>query len=113
MYWLAYYVVRYRRKVVFAHLKQAFPERSETDIKQIAKGFYRNFEISLIIKESLIKLLMSCVRVQNTFCQGASRRLHAVAIQRAEQRWQGVFWAEPLRAGFLRAICCVEVFAKV
>jgi len=50
MYWVAYYVVRYRRKVVFANLEQAFPERHAAEITQIAKGFYRNFsDVSLEI----------------------------------------------------------------
>ena len=50
MYWVAYYLVRYRRKVVFAHLEQAFPELNASEITQIAKGFYRNFsDVSLEI----------------------------------------------------------------
>lgn len=50
MYWLAYYVVRYRRNVVFSHLEQTFPELSAAEITQIAKGFYRNFaDVSLEI----------------------------------------------------------------
>lgn len=41
-------MVRYRRKIVFTHLKQAFPEASDVQITRIAKGFYRNFaDVSL------------------------------------------------------------------
>lgn len=43
MYWLTYYVMRYRRKVVFSHLEQGFPELNAAQITRIAKGFYRNF----------------------------------------------------------------------
>jgi KDO2-lipid IV(A) lauroyltransferase len=50
MYWLAYYVVRYRRKIVFSHLEQSFPELNADEITQIAKRFYRNFaDVSLEI----------------------------------------------------------------
>lgn len=50
MYFFVYYVVRYRRKVVFEHLHQAFPDYNEAQVAQIAKGFYRNFcDVSLEI----------------------------------------------------------------
>lgn len=42
IYCLLYYVTRYRREVVFAHLKQAFPDKSDQQLTTIAKGFYRN-----------------------------------------------------------------------
>jgi len=35
-------VIGYRKKVVFGNLRNSFPEKSETEIKSIAKGFYRN-----------------------------------------------------------------------
>ena len=37
-----FYVVQYRRKVVFENLSRSFPEKSSADIQYIAKGFYRN-----------------------------------------------------------------------
>ncbi|HSK13412.1 MAG TPA: hypothetical protein VK907_09365 [Phnomibacter sp.] len=50
IYWLSdgicfllYHVFRYRREMVFDHLKQAFPGKTEKEIGQIAKKFYRNF----------------------------------------------------------------------
>lgn len=50
MYFFVYYVLRYRRKVVFEHLRQAFPDYSDAKIAEIAKGFYRNFcDVSLEI----------------------------------------------------------------
>jgi len=38
---LAYYAVRYRRKVVMENLRNAFPEKTEKERKQIARKFYR------------------------------------------------------------------------
>ena len=43
LYFISCYVVRYRKKVVLNNLKGAFPEKSEKEIQEIAKGFYKNF----------------------------------------------------------------------
>lgn len=43
VYFLTYNFVRYRRKVVRHNLKKAFPEKSEAELTQIEKGFYRHF----------------------------------------------------------------------
>jgi len=40
---LIYYVVGYRKEVVMTNLKYAFPEKTEEELKSIAKKFYRNF----------------------------------------------------------------------
>ncbi len=40
---LTYYVVGYRKEVVMTNLRYAFPEKTEEDLKSIAKKFYRNF----------------------------------------------------------------------
>lgn len=42
-YWFVYYVVGYRKKVVIGNLKNAFPEKSEIEIKTISKNYYRHF----------------------------------------------------------------------
>lgn len=39
---IAYYIVKYRRKVVATNLKNAFPEKSNDEIKQIEKRYYKN-----------------------------------------------------------------------
>lgn len=43
VYLLVYYVIGYRKKVVFNNLKLAFPEKSEKEITEIGKKFYRHF----------------------------------------------------------------------
>ncbi len=40
---LIYYVFGYRKKVVYQNLRLAFPEKSEEELEQIAKKFYRHF----------------------------------------------------------------------
>lgn len=39
---MTYYVVRYRRKLVFKNLKNSFPEKSTDELRKIEKQFYRN-----------------------------------------------------------------------
>jgi Kdo2-lipid IVA lauroyltransferase/acyltransferase len=49
-YLLVYYVARYRKNVVYGNLRNAFPEKSEEEIRLIAKRFYRHFsELTLEI----------------------------------------------------------------
>ena len=43
LYYLAYYVVGYRRKVVRKNLVNSFPEKTEQEIKILEKSFYRQF----------------------------------------------------------------------
>ncbi len=42
-YFLLYYVVRYRRKVVSGNLRDSFPEKTDQEREQIARKFYLNF----------------------------------------------------------------------
>ena len=41
-YFLIYRIIRYRKKVVFENLQKSFPDKSEEEIKQIAKDFYHH-----------------------------------------------------------------------
>jgi KDO2-lipid IV(A) lauroyltransferase len=43
IYPLVYYIVGYRREVVRKNLESSFPEKSEKDIREIEKRFYRHF----------------------------------------------------------------------
>lgn len=43
IYPLIYYVIRYRRKVVHSNLVNSFPEKSEKEIIDIERKFYRHF----------------------------------------------------------------------
>lgn len=54
LYLIAYYIVGYRRDVVYNNLFNAFPEKSEAERKILAKHFYHNFTDSFI---EAIKLL--------------------------------------------------------
>ncbi|MCX2741674.1 lysophospholipid acyltransferase family protein [Pontibacter anaerobius] len=43
LYFVVYYAVGYRKKVVLNNLRNAFPEKSYADIQQISKAFYKQF----------------------------------------------------------------------
>ncbi|ERJ58072.1 hypothetical protein M472_04770 [Sphingobacterium paucimobilis HER1398] len=43
LYILIYHVLGYRKKVVYKNLRNSFPEKTEAEIKEIAKKFYRYF----------------------------------------------------------------------
>src|SRR5690606_9990761 len=47
-YYIIYYIVGYRRKVVSQNLLQAFPGKTQEERNRIAKDFYRNFCDSFI-----------------------------------------------------------------
>jgi Kdo2-lipid IVA lauroyltransferase/acyltransferase len=42
-YLIVYYLIGYRKKVVYENLKRSFPEKSEQELLRIMKDFYRHF----------------------------------------------------------------------
>lgn len=42
-YFVIYYLKPYRKTVVLDNLRRSFPEKTESELEQIAKRFYRNF----------------------------------------------------------------------
>jgi Kdo2-lipid IVA lauroyltransferase/acyltransferase len=55
--WLFFHVVKYRGKVVYGNLKNAFPEKSAAEINDIARKFYKN--LTDILLESIKGFSMS------------------------------------------------------
>lgn len=43
LYFIFYYAIGYRKKVVVENLKKSFPEKTDVEIKEITKKFYRHF----------------------------------------------------------------------
>lgn len=62
LYYLIYYVIRYRRNVVQTNLSNAFPEKSETERTAIERKFYR-FLADLIV-ESIKMRTMPLEQIQ-------------------------------------------------
>lgn len=57
LYPLCYRIVRYRRKVVRANLRTAFPESTPRDIRRLERSFYLNF--TDMVMEVLVGLRLS------------------------------------------------------
>lgn len=43
MYYVIYYIVDYRKKVVFRNIKNSFPDKTSAEHQMMAKKFYRHF----------------------------------------------------------------------
>ena len=43
LYYIVYYIIRYRKKVVKQNLLNSFPDKSEQEVVEIEKKFYRHF----------------------------------------------------------------------
>jgi KDO2-lipid IV(A) lauroyltransferase len=43
LYPVTYYLVAYRKKIVFENLRNSFPEKEEHEIREVARKFYRHF----------------------------------------------------------------------
>ncbi|MDN3692917.1 lysophospholipid acyltransferase family protein [Chryseobacterium tructae] len=67
MFFLNYYLVGYRKKVITQNLINSFPDKSEEEIRKIRKKFYRNFSDYLVetIKSFSISETESRVRMQH------------------------------------------------
>ncbi|CAA7387051.1 lysophospholipid acyltransferase family protein [Chryseobacterium fistulae] len=67
IFFLNYYFIRYRKKVITENLKNSFPNKSNEEIAEIRKKFYRNFSDYLVetVKSFSISELESRVRMQH------------------------------------------------
>lgn len=67
IFFLNYYVVSYRKKVVYENLRRSFPEKKEAELKQIQKKFFRNFSDYIVetAKQLTISETELRVRVQH------------------------------------------------
>ncbi|SFN87354.1 KDO2-lipid IV(A) lauroyltransferase [Chitinophaga sp. YR627] len=65
LYLIIYYVVGYRKSVVFENLKQAFPEKTEKEITRLAKKYYLNLTDMMV--ETIKLLTLSPKQLQRRF----------------------------------------------
>jgi len=84
-YGVLFYIIKYRKAVVFKNLKIAFPEKSEQEILQIAKAFYRNFTDTFIETIKLISVSEKTLKkrvqinaevVNDLYQQGKNVQIH-------------------------------------
>ena len=59
LYVVILYIVRYRKSVVLENLRLSFPEKSPSDIQQIAKDFYLNLT-DILVETIKLSAISSC-----------------------------------------------------
>lgn len=67
LYVLLNYVIGYRRKVIYNNLKNSFPEKSEKEIKEIQKKFYKNFSDYLVETLKTLSISIEELNKRHTF----------------------------------------------
>ena len=72
-YLVLYYLAGYRRKVVAANLRNAFPEKSEAERKKIERRFYRHL-CDLIRRDTEGHAYEARTDFTKVHCQGSVRR---------------------------------------
>ena len=67
---VSYYIVRYRRDIVWKNLSNSFPEKSKNELKKIERQFYRNLADTSVETLKLLTIseqgLLSRVNIDNT-----------------------------------------------
>ncbi len=94
LYVLLWYGIRYRRPVVLQNLQGSFPEKSNVEIRRIAKNFYRH--LCDVVVETLKTLTMSeaslsrRVHIQNReVVERYFRQEHSVVVATSHQgNWE-------------------------
>ena len=67
LFWLLYAVVGYRKAVIRKNLKESFPEKSDEELRQIERGFYRFFCDYLVETIKMMTISKENIRRRLTF----------------------------------------------
>lgn len=115
IFFLNYYMVAYREKVITDNLKKSFPEKSPEEIKQIKKKFYLNFSDYLVetVKSFTISETESRVRMQHinqqVFHDAKAEGKNVIMLAGHVFNWE---WINAM-AGFIPQAHCHPVYRKV
>ncbi|MDL1913067.1 MAG: lipid A biosynthesis acyltransferase [Bergeyella sp.] len=64
MFFVGFYVVKYRKKIVFENLKNSFPKKSEKELKNIQKKFFKNLSDYTVETIKLISITEKELRLR-------------------------------------------------
>ena len=114
-YFLAYHLLRYRRKVVRQNLMRSFPEKDAKAIKAIEKRFYRN----------LCDLVVEAPKMMRMGPDGFKKRIvftNTEVITQLEAKRKNIFYAIPHSGNWdwfgksmssLSSHTCLAIYKKV
>ncbi len=102
LYYIIYYIIRYRKKVVFYNLQLTFPDKTASERRQIAKKFYRHF--ADLIVEMIKAFHMPLKQMQKRFVfnnpglinQMTEQGKQVVLVGAHYGNWEWVFSLAPL-----------------
>src|SRR5690606_41797812 len=77
LYVILYYVVKYRKAVVYENLRNAFPEKSANEHKKIAKKFYR----------FLPDLIVESIKMRSISAEEAKKRMAIYGLEELERHF--------------------------
>lgn len=105
---LVYNVIGYRKAVVIGNLKQAFPEKTEKEIRVLAKKYYRNLTDMMVETIKLLTMRKSSLRKRfhcdlsvfhQLYEQGRSCQLHLG--HNFNWEWANLFCIQGVKFPFL------------
>jgi KDO2-lipid IV(A) lauroyltransferase len=115
VFFLSYYVVGYRKKVVTKNLNAAFPEKSDAEIKKIRRKFYKNFSDymaetvkSFTINEHELRVRMQHLN-QDIFHQAKKENKNVILLAGHVFNWE---WFTALKT-IIPQENCHPVYRKV
>ncbi len=98
IYYLLYYVIGYRRKVVRVNLKNSFPEKSRAELLKIEKTFFRFMADLLMENVKLLSMSRECINkrfslVNHGFVQDLLNQKQSILLATSHYgNWE---WAAP------------------
>lgn len=110
-----YKIVRYRREVVWNNLKNSFPEKSEKELRDIRKSFYKNFAdyIAETLKSFTITKNELLVRMQHinrdVFLEAKNENKNVIMLSGHVFNWE---WFNAL-AQIIPQDHCFPVYRKM
>ena len=94
VYFINFYIIRYRRKIVFNNIKNSFPEKSDAEVRLIMKKFYKHFSRLFfeIIKQITISKTEFKKRVKyknpEVLIDMYNRGIHSIVVTAHYGNWE-------------------------
>lgn len=95
VYLFIYYIVGYRKNVVFKNLKNSFPEKSDNELKQIAIKFYHHLSDIFIENIALIKMkpervekMVDYESCKNIITDQYNKNKHVIIVTAHYNNWE-------------------------